>query len=353
MTRIASLLLALLLVAPTWAQSSRAQKVQKTIERLVQQSAVGNVAVSVIHLPSKERVDVNGERPMALASVFKVPVMLELARQMQTGQSALTLQTRIPIRHADKCIGSGSLQHQPDGTAVSVERLVELMETRSDNTATDVLFRRIGLESVDKFMRSHGLLSSQIFLTNRAAWLISLARSSDFRRMSPHQIAARWNQLSAAQRLAAAQRTEKENSGLTLREFQRIEDQSSRDNTHEENVVVATAVDNKASSRDLAVLLEKLHRGQLLNERWTDYCLGVLGRQSFNTRIPRHLPKHVTVYHKTGTIAGVVNDIGIIEANPENAIVVVVLVEGVPDGSESSAEALIGKVAQAAYAAYK
>jgi beta-lactamase class A len=112
-------------------------------------------------------------------------------------------------------------------------------------------------------------------------------------------------------------------------------------------------VDNKASAKDLALLLEKLYRGQLLDSRWTDYCLGVLGRQSFNTRIPRHLPASVKVYHKTGTIAGVVNDIGIIETAPGQAIVVVALIEGVPRGRESQAEELIGQLARAAYLAYK
>lgn len=347
------LILFLLFCLPAAAQSERTARLQRQVENLVRQASVGDVAISIAHLPSGERVELDATRPAALASVFKVPVMLELAHQMQSGQSKLTLQTRLPVRASDKCIGSGSLQHQPNGTTVSVERLIELMETRSDNTATDMLFRRIGLESVDRFMHGLGLQSSQIFLTNRAAWLISLAHSSDFRGMSPHQIARTWQKFSPAQRLAAALHAEQENSTLSLREFQRLEDQSADENTSEENIVVATTVDNKASAHDLAVLLEKLYQGEVLNSRWSRFCLGVLGRQHFNSRIPRNLPRGVKVYHKTGTIAGVVNDIGIVEAGPKNPVVVVALIENVAPGQTTAAEELIGRVAHAAYLAYR
>ena len=345
-----ALLLLLLISGVAWAD--RVDKLKKQIHQIIARSEVGSCAVSIVHTPSGERVEVQADEPFALASVFKVPVMIELARQIQTQQSPLKLSTKLTVQASDKCIGSGSLQRKPVGSQFSLQQLVEWMETRSDNTATDMIFRRIGLDSVHRWMKSIGCTSSQIFLTNRAAWLISMGQSSDFRGLKPKQIAAKWSKLDPPARVAAAQRAETENVTLSLKEFQRLEDVSASVNTPSENVLVAVAVDNKASAHDLGVVLEKLYKGQLLNPQWTEFCLGVLGRQTFNTRIPRHLPKELTIYHKTGTIAGVVNDIGVIELGPDSGLVVVVLVQQVEEGDEGRAESLIADIARAAYKAY-
>jgi len=348
MRRLAILCCLLFGVPDLWAH----EKLKKQVQTLIAQSQVGRCAVSIVHMPSGEETEIDAQEAYPLASVFKVPVMVELARQMQSQQSTLKLGSKLALKASDRCIGSGSLQHKPEGTLVTVQQLIEWMETRSDNTATDMLFRHIGLDSVDKLMTGLGLKSSQIFLTNRSAWLISLAKSSDFKGLKPNKIAARWNQMNPTERVAAADRAEKENAALSLKEFQRLEDLSARQNTPAENVIVATAVDNKASAHDLAVLLKKLYAGELLDKTWTQYCLGVLSRQTFNTRIPRYLPSDVKVYHKTGTIAGVVNDIGIADPGDGSALVIVVLIQQVPDGYEGRAERLIADIARAAYKAY-
>jgi beta-lactamase class A len=345
------LLLCLLCLLPAWAQ--RPEKLKKSVQSAISRAGVGRCAVSIIDLPSGEHVDVDAEEAFPLASVFKLPVMVELCRQIQTQQNPLQLSTPLIMKASDRCVGSGALQHRPVGTSVSVGQLIEWMETKSDNTATDMLFRRIGLTSVDAYLASVGCSSSQIFLTNRSAWLISLGKSSDFRGLRPQQIADKWNRLDRPARLAAALRAEKENQDLSLSDFQAWEDRSARVQSPEENMVVATAVDNKLSSKDLALLLEKLYRGQLLDKKWTAYCLGVLGRQTFNTRLPRSLPREIKVYHKTGTIAGVVNDVGILELEPGHGLVVVVLVQQVEDGAEGVAERLIADVASLAYKAYR
>lgn len=346
-------LLLLLCLSPAWAQGERTRKLQAEVEQLARKASVGATAVAIVHLPSGEKVLQKADQPFPLASVFKVPVMIELCRQIQEGQLPLTLSSSLKMEAADRCIGSGSLQRQPVGTTVSLARLVELMEIRSDNTATDMLFRRIGLESVDAFMQSLGLKSSQIFLTNRAAWLISLGQSSDFRGQGPLQIAGRWQSMNREQRLAAARRAESENLKLSLSQFQALEDRSASRQSHAENVAVAVAVDNQASAADMAELLARLYQGKLLNSKMTAFCLDILERQKFNTRIPRLLPKEVRVFHKTGTIAGVVNDVGILEIAPGNSLVVAVLIQQVGENQDSRAEKLIADIARAAYLAYR
>ncbi|MBI3924703.1 MAG: serine hydrolase [Armatimonadetes bacterium] len=357
MKRVLSILVLLWAVgAPALGQTSdtaRARKLENDIRWLVNRhKGRMKAGVAIVHLASGEKVEVNASEPYPLASVFKLPIMLELARQIQHDENGLSLSLPLVVRESERCIGSGRLQDVANGTSVSLERCVELMETISDNTATDMIFERIGLESVDKLMHAQGLKSSQIYLTNRQAWLISLAQGSDFRGLSPAEIAAKWKKLSLSERKKAAARVAQETRSMTLSRFQQLEDASRARNTHSEDVLVAAAVDNLMSPRDLARLLVLLRQGKLLDRRWTRYCLDVLSRQKFNTRIPRMLPSVATVYHKTGTIAGVVNDAGIVEMDPGNDLAIVVLVRDVAAGASGDAETLIAKVARMAYDRY-
>ncbi len=339
------LLLCLVLGLPACAQSPLLAKVKKIV-------GSHHAGVAIVHIPSGERTELNGTTPYPLASVFKLPVMIELVRQVQAGKQGLSMDRQLSITAAEKCIGSGSLQNAANGTPVRVERLVELMETVSDNTATDMLFKLIGYHSVNQMMAGLGLKNTDIFLTNRQAWLISVGQSSTFKGLGPAGIASRWKAMNAEQRHAAALQAEQENLKLSLSRFQQLEDASAARNTHAEDVLVAGTVDNLASPGDLADLLVKLEAGELLDPKWTRFCLGVLGRQKYNTRIPRDLPEGVRVYHKTGTIAGVVNDAGLIELGDGQFLAVVVLVRDVGEGRSSAADQLIGRVARAAYDHY-
>lgn len=340
------------LVAAT-SPSNRARALEARLKALVAKYPGMKVGVSVIHIPSGERVDLDGDRPYPLASVFKLPVMIELARQIQEGRRGLSLDQALVIREPDKVIGSGSLQERPAGSKVSLRQAVELMETVSDNTATDLVFELVGTGSVNRMMAGLGLRESDIFLKNRPAWLISLGMGSRFRGMGPRAIASTWLAMSSAERHAAARQVEAENRTLSLSRFQAAEDASAARQSHAENVLVAAAVDNMGSPSDFAELLARLWKGEILDGKWTDYCLGVLARQKYNNRIPRLLPPGTTVYHKTGTIAGVVNDAGIMEVSPEDPVAIAVFIRDVQEGRQGAAQELIGRIARASYDAWR
>ncbi len=341
--------------APTKAPGPppRIQALHKRLQALVDGYPGMRVGLTVLHIPTGERVDLDGDRPQPLASVFKVPIMIEVARQIQQGQKGLSLDRALAIREQDKCIGSGRLQQRPAGSQVPLRQAVELMETISDNTATDMVFELVGTDSVNRLMADLGLRESDIYLKNRPAWLISLGLGSPFRGMKPGQIASTWMGMSSAQRHQAARQVEAENQRLSLARFQAAEDASAARQSHAENVEVAAAVDNVGSSSDFAELLTMLWKGEILDRNWTDYCLGVLARQKYNTRIPRLLPRGTRVFHKTGTLAGIVNDAGIVEIAPGNQVAVVVFIRDIPEGQEDRAQDLIGRVARAAWETWR
>ncbi|MCA9791737.1 MAG: serine hydrolase [Candidatus Eremiobacteraeota bacterium] len=345
-------LLAILLILaclPGWADEARRKKLDNDIRYLVNQHRGAlEAGIAIIHPASGEVVSLNGQTPFPLASVFKVPIMIEVARRIQAG--SLSRNTGLTINEAEKCIGSGQLQHSRNGTTVSVDKCMRLMMSISDNTATDMLFNQIGHDSVNKMMESHQLTHSDIFMNNRTAWLLSLGRAPGLGGLGPVAMARRWQAMTRQQRHQLAETVFEKSQALSLREFQAIEDGSS-DQTDQEDATVAAAMDNLASPEDMGQLLAKLVGGELLDRTQTAYCLDVMAGQKYHTRIPSLLDASVPIYHKTGTLAGIRNDAGIIELPSGEYLIVVGFTRNVK--GEARADRLIAQVARLAYRAYR
>ena len=88
-------------------------------------------------------------------SAIKIPILIELFRRADSGDLKLT--ERMPLRAADQVGGSGLLQHFTDrGSELSLDDLAIPMIVLSDNTATNMLIDRLGMERVSKTMADLG-----------------------------------------------------------------------------------------------------------------------------------------------------------------------------------------------------
>ncbi len=317
------------------------------LKRIASQYPDIQTGCCVIDIETGAKAQINSSSMFPLASVFKVPVMIELCRCLQKGDKNITLNMPLTIRPEDKCIGSGALQHKPDNSIVALSKAVELMEIESDNTATDMIFSLIGTESVNPMLRSFGMKNCDIYLKNRPAWLITLGQGQ-FQGMNGREIAAAWKQMTPKERCDAALNTEKSCRTLTLKQFQALEDASYKYSTPADNIASAETVDNMGSPDDFALMFSLLWQRRLLNDRWTKYCLGILERQKYNSRIPAKLPKGAKVCHKTGTLTGIINDAGIMfpDGHP---VAIAVFLKRVPDGREKDANELIARMARASW----
>src|SRR5690606_915480 len=92
---------------------------------------------------------------------IKVPVLIELYRQAEQG--TLDLNETVSIDGAVRTGGSGILQHFADGaSAMSLRALAVLMIVLSDNTATNVLIDRVGMDNVNATMSSLGFVQTKL-----------------------------------------------------------------------------------------------------------------------------------------------------------------------------------------------
>lgn len=93
-------------------------------------------------------------QPLRAASLIKIFVMAEAFRRAEAG--GLDLEEVVTVPEAAKVGGAGSLQHAPPGTARTWRQLIELMIVESDNTATNLLLRRLGMDSVNALAAALG-----------------------------------------------------------------------------------------------------------------------------------------------------------------------------------------------------
>lgn len=130
------------------------------VEEAVRQAEQhGTVGVSIIG-PDGDRWERNGGRKFRAASTVKIPLMIEIYHQVERGETLLDeLHT---LRNEEKAKGSGVMLHLHDGLGLTIEDIVYLMISISDNTATNLLIRRAGMDAVNTTMREIGMPDSNL-----------------------------------------------------------------------------------------------------------------------------------------------------------------------------------------------
>ena len=153
--------IALVSMAPTMSGAQGAQrailatKLRSELHRIADETR-GVVGAQVIDLATGDRIGVNDTLTFPQGSAIKIPLLIELYHQDEAG--SLKLSTRVPVRLADRTGGSGLLQNLGDGTSeLSLGDLAMFMITVSDNTATNMLIDRVGMDKVNATTRALGV----------------------------------------------------------------------------------------------------------------------------------------------------------------------------------------------------
>ncbi|GAA2435197.1 serine hydrolase [Streptomyces macrosporus] len=220
------------------------------------------------------RTGVRPDEPAVLASVVKVPLVLEFARQAAYGQ--LDPAERVVVRREDRLGGTGTAGCRDD-VEMSLRDLALFALSVSDNTAADVLFRRVGVDTVRLLVRELGMERTRIVGSPRALLESVL---EDVGAADPAAFAAVYPTLSP-ERIRALP---------TLDPLRT----------------------NSGTARDATRLLTLI---------WTDRagpaeaCARV--REAMGFQVSRHrleaaFPEEVAVAAKSGTLPGVRNEIGVV-----------------------------------------
>lgn len=271
------LMLALaVLTAETPEEILRARFEQK-VQRIAD-SVDGIVGVTIEDLVTGESYSVNGDVVFTQASAIKLPVLVELFRQVDEGRYGLD--DAVTLEESDVVPGSGILQRlTPGRVTMTLRDIATLMVSVSDNSATNMIIDRVGMESVNASMSRLGLSHTRLQrkMMDTEAWL---------------------------------------------------QDR-----------------ENLSTPNEQAKLLELLHDGDVLSPASRAEVLRILSIPK-SSRIRPLLPSGTRVAHKTGSVSGVVVDVGIVYLE-ERPFIVAAMANWLVDSAD--AERAISEIALAAY----
>ncbi len=236
------------------------------------------VGVSII-APNGQVWSQYGDRQFPAASTVKIPLMIEIYRMFDEGRA--TPDDIHVLTAEDKTPGSGVLLHLHEGLELTINDLIYLTISISDNTATNILIDIADMRLVTATMQNLGMQQSVL----------------------GRKMAGR------------------------------------------------TAVDgeqeNWATPDDYALVLKRILDGDAASASSCEAMLEMLKKQQNLRRTGRYVPqsKLVSWGSKTGSLAGIVNDVGFIKS-PEGTLVVAVFCSGV--SSDRRGEDLIAEITRAA-----
>lgn len=124
-------------------------------------SVPGRVGFYYKNMATGEVESYHADQCFQAASVIKLPILAAVG--LRAEQEPELLKERVLVRDADKLPGCGALQHITWDQTYDIETLCRLMITISDNTATNALIRRFGMEELNGDFLRLGLEKTHIY----------------------------------------------------------------------------------------------------------------------------------------------------------------------------------------------
>ena len=245
------------------------------IQRLAEETG-GIIGVAATELATGRHIGYREDQLFPTASVIKLPLLVTLYEDAIAKR--IDLSERVTYHGDTKVAGSGVLQYLDDGLNPTLRDLSVLMMSVSDNTATDLLFDRVGKARIEATMERLGLPSIRVPFDIREM-LMELVDMD-------HAKPGGYEELRRLLRISAG------SGGRSM-----IPDQADR----------ATPV-------DLCRLLELIESRSILDADACTAIIELMKRIQAATRIPGLLPKGTVVAHKTGSYRRLRNDVGIVYA---------------------------------------
>ena len=285
----------------------------------------GTVGVAVQRIGGGPMFTLNRGQTFPMASTFKIAVAGAIFDRIDKGE--LKLDTMVTVDPAVLVNSAGiAEQMKHSGVSLSVHNLLELMLTRSDNTATDVLVAQAGgPPAVTAWLRKVGVTNGQRVDADAARLIY---RALD---ITPGPGTFREN----IDRAFAA-------------------DPSKRDKDQKRVPNAPFNADPRDASTPEAMvqLLTVIQSGKALSASSTKAMIEIMERCiTGEKRLKGLLPIGTVVAHKTGTLMSIANDVGIVTLPDGGKFAIAAFVKGDTKGVDTQ-ERVIAEVARTAYDYY-
>lgn len=280
----------------------------------------GTVGIAAQNLGTGETIEVNGHTLFPMASAYKVAVAGKILSMVDAGVLSLDQVITVDQAMMNSAGIADLLPHK--GAALSIYTLIDLMMTRSDNSATDILVLQAGgANAVDAWVKSTGVHDLRI--DSNTAQLL-------YRAMG----------------LTPAPGSFQANVRAALQADPALRQRDARDLPN-----IAFAQDPRDTATPLAMnaLIIALRTGKVLKPASTATLLAIMDRcKTGLLRLKGMLPPGTSVAHKTGSLNGTGNDTGIITLPNGQMIAMTVFVMKDSQGHRNR-DQIIAHAARAAY----
>jgi beta-lactamase class A len=279
------------------------------------QAAISNVnatvGVAAKHLRTGVEIAHNADDIFFTASTLKVPLLAAMYRMVDRGE--IDPGQRVDMTDELRVPGSGVLKTLGAGIQPTLHDLAMLMIIISDNTATDILYDRVGRDGIARMLDDLGLTHTRIPMNTRQL-LYSIVGLDPNDPMHTYQM--------ASDKLFL-QRYEPDADGFSLTKS------------------------DVSSPSDMCRLLDLIYNGGILSDSSRTAVLDILKRQQLNNVIPLRLPVGVESAHKTGSYHGVRCDVGIVYS-PSGPYIVAIMAKNV-SGVTLEVDLSLAAVSRAVY----
>lgn len=120
----------------------------------------GEAGIVVKDLDMNWEISFNKDKLFPSASLVKIPIMAACFQANHEGK--IDLKDTLKLKPSYKTPGSGVLKKMPDGSVFTVEKIIELMVTKSDNTAANMLINLLGFGYLNNYFEEFGLKNTNL-----------------------------------------------------------------------------------------------------------------------------------------------------------------------------------------------
>ncbi len=140
--------------------SDALESLRRDVEAIERESG-GQLGFAARDLQTGDTLTHHADRKVQTASVIKLPMLVHVAMAVQEG--SLSWEETLVLTDEEKVGGSGVLTHLTAGLTLSLRDVCMLMTILSDNTGTNMIIERLGVEPINARMRALGLPRTTLF----------------------------------------------------------------------------------------------------------------------------------------------------------------------------------------------
>jgi D-alanyl-D-alanine carboxypeptidase len=121
----------------------------------------GKVTLFAHDLGTGQTVAINADTPVPTASVIKLTILYEALEQIRAGKASWD--EKLTLTKAEQVPGSGVLLFFDTPLTITLKDAITMMIVMSDNTATNLVIDRLGIQNIDSQIQALGLKNTWLY----------------------------------------------------------------------------------------------------------------------------------------------------------------------------------------------